>query len=105
MLYQIVFCFEGELAKQPPNNSLIHFLPITSVLLQLTAIIGFQLLAFQLTINQEWFVPYDHNDRSYTHANYSKMVWAPWGSPEEYYNKTRIEESANPENPVSGAIW
>ena len=89
-----IFIFiEGELAKQPPNNSLIHFLPITSLLLQLTAIIGFQILAWQLTSNQEWFVAYDQHDPTYHNATYSNTTWENWGSPEEYYNKTGIENS------------
>ena len=86
--------FKGELSKQTPNNSLIHFLPITSLLLQLAAIVGFQLLAFHMTLNQDWFAPYDNNDPYYTNATYSNETWAAIGrSPGEYYNQTGIEGS------------
>ena len=85
--------FVGELAKQPPNNSLIHFLPIMSILLQLAAIVSFQILAWFLTLDQEWYVAYDHNDPTYKNATYFNATWRAWGSPEEYYNKTGIEDS------------
>ena len=37
----------GKLAPQPPMKSLISFVPIASLLLQLIPIIGFQVLAFE----------------------------------------------------------
>lgn len=81
------------MAKQPPNNSLIHFLPITSLLLQLAAIGGFQVLAWYLTLQQEWFVKYDTDDPTYENATYSNTSWESWGSPKEYYNETGIDDS------------
>ena len=81
------------MAKQPPNNSLIHFVPIASLLLQLAAIIGFQILAWYLTLSQDWFVAYDSNDSTYKNATFSNTTWEKWGSPEEYYNKTGIEDT------------
>lgn len=81
----------GELAKQPPNNSLIHFLPIASLLLQLSAIIGFQILAWYLTTGQAWFVAYNTEDRTYQNATFTNTTWESWGSPGEYYQETGID--------------
>ena len=81
----------GELAKQPPNNSLIHFLPIASLLLQLSAIIGFQILAWYLTTGQAWFVAYNTEDRTYQNATFTNTTWENWGSPGEYYQETGID--------------
>ena len=85
------FSLIGELAKQPPNNSLIHFLPIASLLLQLSAIIGFQILAWYLTTGQAWFVAYNTEDRTYQNATFTNTTWERWGSPGEYYQETGID--------------
>ena len=90
----------GELAKQPPNNSLIHFLPITSLLLQLGAIGGFQVLAWYLTLDQAWFVGYNTDDPTYQNSTYSNETWSelPGGNPEQYYKETGIDDSEVNEN-------
>ncbi len=70
-------------------KSLISFTPIVSLLLQLVAIVGFQMLAFEYVQVQPWFVPFN-----YTNTNYSGEV-APDGSmPEEYYLNSTIGESS-----------
>ena len=58
--------YEGELAKRPPNNSLIHFIPIMSIVLQLININLFQIFSLKLTLNQnEWFVPFNSSNPGY----------------------------------------
>ena len=90
----------GELAKQPPNNSLIHFLPITSLLLQLGAIGGFQVLVWYLTLGQDWFTKYNTDDPTYHNSTYSNKTWSnlPGGNPEQYYIETGIDDSEVSEN-------
>ena len=58
--------YEGELAKRPPNNSLIHFIPIMSIVLQLININLFQIFSLKLTLSQkEWFVPFNSSNPGY----------------------------------------
>lgn len=59
---------EGELAKNPPNNSLIHIVPILSLLFQLLTIVGFQLGALKLTFGQDWFIPFDSDNPGYVNT-------------------------------------
>ena len=56
---------EGELAKLPPNNSLIHIIPILSLMLQLVAIIGIQLAGLFFTESRDWFIPFDMDNPGY----------------------------------------
>ena len=49
--------FPGKLAPQPPMKSLISFVPIASLLLQLIPIIGFQVLAFEYVQGEVTQVP------------------------------------------------
>ena len=74
VFFSLVFAFffgmtrayEGELAKRPPNNSLIHFIPIMSIVLQLININLFQIFSLKLTLNQnEWFVPFNSSNPGY----------------------------------------
>ena len=60
---------EGELAKRPPNNSLIHIIPILSLMLQMVTIIGFQMGFLVLTENQDWFVAFDPENPGFLGTN------------------------------------
>ena len=74
--------YPGELAKHPPMKSLISFTPISSLLLQMGPIIGFQLWALMDVQTQEWFVPFHGDNANYTNT-----------SVEEYYANSTIDDS------------
>ena len=59
---------EGELAKRPPNNSLIHAVPILSLMLQMITIVGFQMGGLILTESQDWFVAFDPMNPGFTNT-------------------------------------
>ena len=58
--------YEGELAKRPPNSSLVHIIPIMSLLLQLMLIVPFQMGALFYTQGQDWFVPFNYSNPDYS---------------------------------------
>lgn len=77
--------YEGELAKHPPSNSLISFLPVSSLILQLGAVIGFQVLALRSVQMQEWFVDFNKDDPTYNStSNVSEYYASVFESPSEY---------------------
>ena len=72
--------YDGELAKRPPNNSLIHPVPILSLMLQLVTIVSMQIGGLVLTKNQDWFIPFNVSNPSYS------------GTPAEgHFNDSTIE--------------
>ena len=74
----------GELAKHPPSNSLISFLPVSSLILQLGAVIGFQVMALKSIQSQfEWFVPFDKANPGYNGTNLTEYYSQIFGSPSE----------------------
>ena len=72
--------YEGELAKRPPNNSLIHFIPIMSLLLQLMAIVPFQIAALFYTMDQDWYVQFNTTNPGYINT-----------TAEDYFANSTIE--------------
>jgi len=74
--------YEGPLAPRPPMKSLISLTPITSILLQLAAIIGFQVAAFEYVKTKSWFVPFDVDNTAYVNT-----------SAQSTYEDTTIDDS------------
>ena len=71
---------DGELAKRPPNNSLIHLVPIMSLMLQLVTIVSMQMGGLMYTKSQDWFIPFNVSNPSYS------------GTPAEgHFNDSTIE--------------
>ena len=72
------------MAKHPPSNSLISFLPVSSLILQLGAVIGFQVLALRCIQTQdEWFVAFDKENPTYNGTNVSEYYAGVFDSPSE----------------------
>ena len=71
---------DGELAKRPPNNSLIHLIPIMSLMLQLVTIVSMQMGGLVYTKSQDWFIPFNVSNPGYS------------GTPAEgHFNDSTIE--------------
>ena len=71
---------DGELAKRPPNNSLIHLIPIMSLMLQLVTIVSMQIGGLVYTKSQDWFIPFNVSNPGYS------------GTPAEgHFNDSTIE--------------
>ena len=78
------FRLTGELAKHPPSNSLISFLPVSSLILQLGAVIGFQVMALKSIQGQaEWFVAFDKTNPTYNGTNHTGYYAEIFGTPSE----------------------
>ena len=56
---------KGPLAKSPPQNSLISFMPLFSLVSQLMVVIAFQVVALKLVEGQPWFVPFNYKNPCY----------------------------------------
>ncbi len=54
--------YAGPLARSPPQNSLISFLPLFSLCTQLAIVIAFQVTALKLIEGQPWYVAYDYQN-------------------------------------------
>ncbi len=80
--FGLTHAYEGELAKRPPRNSLIDLIPIASLMLQMAAIITFQVVSLFYTMDQDWFVKFNTSN-----ANYSDT------SAEDWYSQSTIEDS------------
>lgn len=94
--------YEGPLASRPPMKSLISLTPLLSIIFQLIAIVGCQVLflhslkpiyeapcsvsrqvfAFLLVQQQPWFIEFDDQNPSYNNTE-----WA------DYYRNTTISDS------------
>jgi cation-transporting ATPase 13A2 len=77
--------YEGELAKRPPNNSLIHVIPIMSLLLQLMAIVPIQVASLYWIKDQDWFIEFDNTNAGYANTTAEAAFNASTIEPDEVF--------------------
>lgn len=73
-VFGITEAYTGPLFKTPPMTSLIGFLPLLSIILQMLTIISFQLGGFYLIQTYDWFEPFIYNFKDYTYKCYENYA-------------------------------